>query len=402
MRFNYVAYTIELGLVKGTVEARGHADARALISRLGHKPLRVAPARRPPAVEDLFPSLFQVKKTDLVRFSRQLATMLISGGNLLRALEMLRRESRAGGMKQVLEAIHGTLDQGGSLSSALAEHPKVFSPLFVSVVEVGEYTGGLGPALEQIADILEKEQEAKQKAVKTLMYPLAIIGLSVFTLGVLMTVAMPPMLKIFDQMDADIPFMTRMMVTIVGTLTGNYRELFLAAVAMTALFVLLRRSPRARLRMDAAMARAPLLGPLVVDGELARLSRTLAMLLDADVPLSSGLQLGISGCKNLALKRAFEDALESMIAGHRLAEALERHSVIPPLFLELVWMGEESNSLKRAMSDAANGYQKQLDRRLDSLLGFLEPASTVVVGGIVGLIAFSMFVPIYSGLNAIE
>ena len=114
------------------------------------------------------------------------------------------------------------------------------------------------------------------------------------------------------------------------------------------------------------------------------------------------MQLGITGCKNLALKRAFEDALEHMINGHRLAEGLERHSVVPPLFLELVWMGEESNSLKRAMSDAADGYQKQLDRRLNNLLGFLEPASTVVVGGIVGLIAFSMFVPIYSGLNAIE
>lgn len=402
MRFNYVAYTLELGLVKGTVEARGQADARVLILRQGHRPLRVVPARRPPAVDDLFPSLFQVKKTELVLFARQLATMLISGGNLLRALEMLRRETRAGGMKRIMEAIHTTLDEGGSLSNALAEHPRVFSPLFISVVEVGEHTGRLGPALEQIADILEKEQEAKQKAVKTMMYPLAIIGLSVCTLGVLMTVAMPPMLKIFGQMEADIPVMTRIMVALVGAITGNYREIFLAAVAMAALFVLMGHSPRARLRMDGALARAPLIGPVIVDGELARLARTLAMLLDADVSLSSGLQLGITGCKNLALKRAFEDALEHMINGHRLAEGLERHSVVPPLFLELVWMGEESNSLKRAMSDAADGYQKQLDRRLNNLLGFLEPASTVVVGGIVGLIAFSMFVPIYSGLNAIE
>ena len=402
MRFNYVAYTLELGLVKGTVEARGQADARVLILRQGHRPLRVVPARRPPAVDDLFPSLFQVKKTELVLFARQLATMLISGGNLLRALEMLRRETRAGGMKRIMEAIHTTLDEGGSLSNARAEHPRVFSPLFISVVEVGEHTGRLGPALEQIADILEKEQEAKQKAVKTMMYPLAIIGLSVCTLGVLMTVAMPPMLKIFGQMEADIPVMTRIMVALVGAITGNYREIFLAAVAMAALFVLMGHSPRARLRMDGALARAPLIGPVIVDGELARLARTLAMLLDADVSLSSGLQLGITGCKNLALKRAFEDALEHMINGHRLAEGLERHSVVPPLFLELVWMGEESNSLKRAMSDAADGYQKQLDRRLNNLLGFLEPASTVVVGGIVGLIAFSMFVPIYSGLNAIE
>ena len=162
-----------------------------------------------------------------------------------------------------MEAIHTTLDEGGSLSNALAEHPRVFSPLFISVVEVGEHTGRLGPALEQIADILEKEQEAKQKAVKTMMYPLAIIGLSVCTLGVLMTVAMPPMLKIFGQMEADIPVMTRIMVALVGAITGNYREIFLAAVAMAALFVLMGHSPRARLRMDGALARAPLIGPVI-------------------------------------------------------------------------------------------------------------------------------------------
>ena len=248
---------------------------------------------------------------------------------------------------------------------------------------------------------MEKEHDAKQRAVRTMMYPMAIVLLSLLTMGVLVTVAIPPMLKVFDQMDTDIPLMTRMTVGATGLVLDNYRVLIIGLAGLIASLMVLRRLPQGRALLDTMQTHTPVIGPLVVSGELARYSRTLAMLLEAGVPLSTAHHMGLNGCGNMALKKAFTDAETSLLAGHGLAPALKRHAILPPVFVELVAMGEESNSILKTMRDSAQAYQRQLEERLNGLVAVLEPASTVVVGAMVGAIAFSMFVPIYSGLNNI-
>ena len=401
MQFRYEAYTLKDGVTKGLIEASNQGEAVAAVRYQGYKPLRVSPVRQLPRLETFFPSLFQVKKAELVRFSRQLATMLNSGAGLLRTLQILQEQSSGGAMRKVLADILQTLKEGGSFSTAMTKNPTVFSPLFVSVAEVGEYTGQLGPALEQLADILEKEQEAKQKVIQTLMYPLAIITLSLVTLVILMTVALPPLMTVFAQMGTELPLITRIALGMLNGVKSSVLYISVGFAAFIIIYSLLRRIPQVSYWLDTAMVRSPLFGPMIISGELSRFSRTLSMLLESGVSLAATLHLAISGCKNQALRRRFSDAEESLLSGHRLTDALKNHSMIPSMFVELVMTGEESNSLQRTMNDAAKAYQKQLEQRLNRMLGMLEPASTVVVGAIVGFIAFSMFVPIYAGLNAI-
>lgn len=401
MQFSYVAYTIQNGIVKGHLEADTQSDAETEVEEEGLKLLRIREARRIPGLATLIPSLFRVKTGELIKFSRQLATMLASGGNLLRVLDMLERESKSRVMRSTIVSIRATLDDGGSLSEALAKHPLVFNNLFVSVVAVGEHTGRLGPSLERLADIIEKDHEAKQKAIRTLMYPAAIIGLSAVTLGVLMTVALPPLLDVFDKLGTDIPLMTKIVVATVGGVSDHFQKILAGMVAIVVAYMLLRRMDIVKYRMDVLQLRAPILGPFLISSELTRFSRTLAMLLEAGVTLANAIHLAKTSIKNAELRDAFDDAEESLLSGLGLSDALKRHKIMPNMFMELVMLGEESNSLERTMNDAANAYQKELEQKLDSLLGMLEPVSTVVVGGIVGIIAFSMFVPIYSGLNAV-
>ena len=401
MIFRYVAYTLQQGIVTGRIEATSAANARAEVLRQGFRPLTVKPVHRLPHAEDIFPSLFRVRTGELTRLSRHLATILASGGSLLRGLELLQEETSNGAMARTLEALRRTLDKGGSLSDALREHPTVFNPLFVSVVEVGEYTGRLAPALEQMADILEKEQEAKRKAIKTLMYPAAIMGLAVVTMTMLMLVAMPPMLKVFENMGTEIPLPTRIILTSFNLIKAWFIPMAVSAIAIVVLLLLMRRISTVRYWMDLAQVKTPLVGPLVVSAELSRASRTISMLLEAGVSLAIALGLAISGCKNRVLQQAFVEAEDSMMDGKGLTPAFKRHPILPRVFVELVVIGEETNSLQRTMNDAAVAYSKQLDERLNKLLGMLEPISTVVVGAIVGLIAFSMFLPIYSGLDGL-
>lgn len=402
MQYRYVGYLPQGGVQKGTIEALTVADARAEVLRRGYKPLRVTPSHPLPTVEELFPSLFRVKTGALAHFARELSTMVGTGVNLLRALRLLQASSHDTVMKRTIGALNKTLEEGGSFSAALAKHPEVFSPLFVSVAEVGESSGRLPAALEQIADALMKEHEAKQKAMRVMMYPMAVMGLSLLTLAVLMTVALPSLVKVFDQMGTQTPLMTRVAI---GLATG-FREyilhLFVGVLLFLFLFHFVQRKPRVRYRLDALKVRAPLFGPLTILGEVARASRTLAMLLEAGVPLATALQLVSNGAKNQVLRRAFADAEESLMSGHALSEALKRHPVLPVMYVELITIGEETNSLQRTMQDAAAAYQKQFEQRLDALLGMMEPLTTLAIGAIVGFIALSMFTPIYSGMKAIE
>jgi type II secretory pathway component PulF len=372
MRYAYLAYNIERGVFRETIEAADEQEAAKAVASLGNRVLRIVPVRTRPGLEVLFPSLFKTGPKDLVFFCRQVAAMLTSGGTLTRALELAEGQTRSRMMRSVIRQLSDDLSSGESLSVAMKAHPKVFDQLFISVVEVGEHTGRLGVSLEQVADSMEADIEAKARAIKALMYPMAIMGMSLVTLGVLITVAVPPLLKVFDQLGADAPAMTKAAVAMVNFVKGNGMPIFLGLFATLSALALLRRQPRAARLVDAGLARTPLYGPLTVAGDLARFARTMALLLAGET---------------------------SLLAGSGFAPEIRRHLVLPSLFREMMSMGEEGNQLPRMMRDAANTYQKEREARLGALIGALEPLSTVVVGGIVGFIAFSMFVPIYSGLD---
>ena len=141
---------------------------------------------------------------------------------------------------------------------------------------------------------------------------------------------------------------------------------------------------------------------MILAGELSQFSRTISMLLDSGIPLATALPLAISGTKNVVVKRAFLAGEESLVAGHGLSDALKDNTLLPKMWVELVMIGEESNTLGQTMGELADAYQKELENRLGSLLTMLEPLSTFAVGGIVLFIALSMFLPIYSGLNSVN
>jgi type IV pilus assembly protein PilC len=399
MEFKYVAYTQDRGVFKDKLSAPDKPDAVAALGTLGYIVLKILPIRKRPQPEVLFPSFFNAGPKDLILLSRQISAMLSSGGNLMRALELAESQASSRAMRRIIVEMRETLEDGGSLSDAMATHPKVFDKLFVSVVQVGEFTGRLGPSLEQLADILESDAEAKAKAIKTMMYPMAIVGMSVITLGVLMTVAVPPLLLVFDQLGAETPALTRAAVSMVNFVTGNGLQVLLGGVLFFGTISLLRRIPATAAMMDNILARTPLYGPLTVAGDIARFSRTMSMLLAAGVSVSDALTLGISGCKNVMVRQALLAGETSLLSGHGLSAELRKHSVLPTMFMELVTMGEEGNQLPKMMADAASTFQRERDEKLETMLAALEPLSTVVVGGIVAFIAFAMFVPIYSGLG---
>ena len=399
MFYSYVAYTLENGLIKGKIEADTEGEARGEVVRQGFKVLRIQPSRSLPGLEELFPSLFKVGTGQLVRFSRQLATMVRGGSSLQRGLEMLADETNNRVMKRVLADVRKTIDRGGSLSSAFAKFPKVFNSRYTSVVEVGEHTGSLANSLEQLADALAREHEAMQKFKRTMMMPAFTMGASIAMLVLMMTVMMPPLLSAFESRGTDVPLMTKIAMALISAFRNNLIYIGAAIVIFGVATAVVRRIPRTRYALHLSMTHLPILGDLIVTKEMAQFSRTNAMLLEAGVPLARSLPLAIGGCKNLALLRAFNAGEESLMSGHGFASAVKHYPVLPKLWVELVSVGEENNMLGTTLSDLATAYEKEVDNKLGSIISLLEPASTFVVGGVVLFIALSMFLPIYSGME---
>ena len=399
MQYNYVAYTLEEGVLKGKIEADSEGEARGEVIRQGYKILRLSPARKMPGREEMFPSLFKVKTGELVRFSRQLATMVRGGSSLQRGLEMLELETNNRVMRRVLGNVRKTIDQGGSLSGAFAEFPQVFNTRYTSVVEVGEHTGALADSLEQLASTLAREHEAVQKFKRTMMMPAFTMGASLAMLVLMMTVMLPPLLDAFESRGTDVPLMTKIAMAIINTVESNLLFIGAAIVMIVVTIAIVRRIPTTQYALHMMITRIPIVGGLIVTREMAQFSRTNSMLLEAGVPLARSLPLAISGCKNLTLLQAFNAGEESLMSGHGFASAVGRYSVIPNLWVELVAVGEENNVMGRTLSDLATAYENEVENKLGSIIAMLEPASTFVVGGVVLFIALSMFLPIYSGME---
>ena len=377
MQYRYVGYTLQGGLFKGRVKADNQAEACGEIADYGYKLLEVSRCRQFPGMEQLFPSLFRIGGKDLVRFTQQLATMVRGGGSLQRAMELLQMESRNRIMRGILTSIIKTLDQGGSLSSAMAQHSNVFGPRYVSVVGAGEHTGRLAPDLDQLATTLEREQDAKQKVKRTMMMPMFTIGAAAVMLLLMLTVLMPPLLKTFERMGNEIPLITRIAMGTMSLATENLKTAGIVIVAVFILLLLAKRVKSIKYGLNLLQIKTPILGQLILANELSQFSRTIGMLLQSGITLGTALPLAITGCKNLTLREAFLAGEESLVSGHGLSAALKEFPVLPRMWVELVTIGEESNSLAQTMTDLADAYQKELENRLGSLLALLEPLSTL-------------------------
>ena len=401
MQYKYIAYNFDEGVIKGEIDAKDEVEARFSVASRGLKPLEIKPVRRLPGIEELFPSFHQVGKRDLIRFLRQLATMLGSGASVQKTLEMLQAENSNRMMRLVLNKIRSDLDDGTTLSAAMAQHPNVFDPVFVSVVRVGESTGRLGPSLEQLADILEQEQEAKSRVMRTMMMPMINLIAAMLMLVIMMTIILPPIFKTFDNGENQIPMMMRIAMGISNALTQNVMYILVGGILMIPVIILLRKIDRVNYEVDRFKVKLPALGSLLVAMQLSAFSRTVAILLNSGVPLADALNLATAGVSNILLRQAFEDAEDSLLNGLEIAEALKRHSVVPHMWAELVMIGEQSNSLEKTMDDLANAYQKQAENHLSSLLSILEPVSTLVVGGVVAFLAMSNVQMVQSSLSSL-
>ncbi len=395
--YRYEAATNQGRRVKGTIKASGEIEAERLLITQGYHPINVEVVPSMFSLEEAFPTLFKVKPRDVILFSRQLAALLRSGISLLPAMEILQGQVTGGrAFKKIMGSIVDDLRSGGSFTQSLSKHSAVFSDIYCRTIAVGEQTGNLETVLNQMADYLEKQGAIAKKIKGALTYPTMVLGIGIVVGIILMTVVMPKLLTVFQAMNVELPLPTRILIGITNILTEYPLYLLIGGAVLAAFVLWLVKQPTGRRLLDRVQLTAPLIGTPTLLGELARFSRTMSVLITAGLSLQEIMEIAPQSSNNRVIRDALNQVNQGLILGEGLSEPMSRIDIFPPLLIQMVSVGEESNTLDFTMGVVADFYEVTAEEQTNAMVGMISPLSTVFIAIFVGFIAISVLMPMYT------
>jgi len=395
--YRYEATIGQGRVVKGKIKAGGEIEAERLLIEKGYHPMKVEVVPSMWSLEEALPTLFRIKPQDVIVFSRQLATLLRSGFSLLPALEILRAQATtARAFKKTLESMVDDLRGGSSFSQAISKHPKAFSELYGRTVAVGESTGNLEVVLNQLADYMEKSSATGKKIKSALTYPMMVLGVGVVVVFILMTVVMPKLTGLFTAMKVDLPLPTQILMSVSSFLSANILYVLIAVALSVAAVIWMVKQPAGRRLLDRIRLTAPVIGLPTLMGELARFARTMSVLVSAGLSLQEIMEIVPHSSNNRFIRDVLNQVNQGLVLGEGLSEPMSRVDIFPPLLVQMVAVGEESNTLDFTMGVVADFYEVTAEERTTAMVGMLGPVSTIGIALFVGFIAISIIMPMYT------
>jgi len=397
MNYRYMGYTTsDKKLINGTISGGSEAAVKGLLLAQGCQPIMLKPMSTLPPIEDLFPSLFKVKPKEVNMFSRQLATLLDAGISIVPALQLIQENMRSRVFKGTIAKILNDLRSGSTFSEALLKQKMVFGDLYCRLVAVGERTGGAADSLRAAADYLEKDIILKKKIKKALTYPVLVLVVAVVVIIILMVFVMPSMTKMFLNMSVELPVTTRILISLTNLVSHYTLQLFGGIGLAVVGGILYISRPSGRYQLDRLLLRVPVIGTALLMGEMARFSRTMALLVHAGLPLPEVMEVVEQTSGNRVVKEAMAVLRTELIKGEGLSGPMLRNKLFPSLLVQMVMVGEESGRLESTLGTVAVSYEVEADDRINGIVSMIEPAMTVGMAVGVGFIALSVITPMYS------
>jgi type IV pilus assembly protein PilC len=386
---------------KGEVEAESKQDVANQLKERGLVVIDIAAKYRS---KELNLEVFnRVNAKDLAVASRQLATMVSSGMSILRALQVLETQTNSKVLKEAVAGVRKDVEAGLLFSDALARHPKVFGPLYVSMVRAGETGGVLEECLLRVADQLEKDAALRRQVRAAMIYPSVIITFAVIVLLALVAFLIPVFVGVFKQFPGKMPALTQFMVDFSALVTHQWYLLFGGLIGAVAGFISFKRSDLGRPRWDAFKLRIPMkIGDVVQKVAIARWSRTLSSLTSAGVPILQAIEITGKTAGNAVIEKSMGDVITSVKGGGTIAAPLKDTGAFPPMVAQMVGVGEETGALDTMLSKIADFYDSEVEAAVKALTSIMEPVMIIFVGGIVGVIVISMYLPLFTVYNSIK
>jgi type IV pilus assembly protein PilC len=388
---------------KGEVDAESKQSVADQLKAKGLIVLDIAEKGR--ASRDIeLPFANRIKLGDLAILTRQLSTMVSSGMTILRALYVLEAQTENEKLAAVLVDVRKDVEAGLPLSDALERHPKVFNPLFVAMTRAGETGGVLEDSLIRIADQLENEESLRRQVKSAMAYPIVIFVFAAAVMLGMVAFIVPVFAGVFKELgDAELPKMTQFTMMLSGVVTGYWYLLILGSVGGAWGFMKWKKTPTGRGLWQRFLLRIPFkIGDIFQKVALARWSRTFSALMGAGVPLLQAIDITSQTAGNIVVEEAMANVTTSVKAGGTIAQPLMESPVFPSMVGHMVKVGEETGALTTMLSKIGDFYEDQVEAAVKALTSILEPVMIVFVGGIVGFIVISMYLPLFSVYDQIK
>ena len=337
----------------------------------------------------------RIKMTELVLFSRQMATMIESGIPLVNALDILIEQIETRAFRSVVAVTKEDVSAGMSFHDALARHPRAFSPLFVNMVKAGESSGALDDIMERLATYLEKSDSLRRKVRSALIYPSVVASMAVLITGVMMLFVIPVFKTMYADFDAALPLPTQILILISD---GLVKFAYLWVPALVAAFVAMTRfirTDRGAVLWDRFKLRMPIFGIIFRKVAVGKFSRTLATLLKSGVPILTALEIVSKTSGNRVIEAAVEKTRGCIREGETISAPLAKSRVFPPMVVRMIAVGEQTGELEKMLTKIADFYEDQVDTAVSSLTSLIEPLVIAFLGVVIGGIVICMFLPIF-------
>jgi len=400
--FKYAAKDPAGKTVEGTIQANDKNEAVAELRKKNLTAMRVdeagAMASRKAKNKSSGGGLFKVSpkanKTELVIFTRQLATMIGAGLALLESLEVLGDQAESPGLKMTCQVLVAEVRGGSDLSAAMEKCPKAFDDLYVSMVRAGEVSGQMDIILERLADYQEASESLRREIKAAMTYPVISMVLVLGITAFLMLGVVPGFRAVFDSLDSELPTITTIVLETAEWMKANVITWVLGGTALVVGFSMGKRTERGQILWDRFCLRAPVFGPLTRKIALARFSRTFATLIRSGVPIMGTLDIVAATSGNKIISQVVLDSRDSVRAGNMLSEPLAKSPVFPPMVTRMIAIGERTGALEVLLEKIAEFYDAQVKAAVKSLTSLIEPLLISVMGIIVGVVVMSVFLPI--------
>jgi type IV pilus assembly protein PilC len=389
---------------RGELEADDKQSVAAQLRSKGLIVLDIEEKKSAADIGDMLARFKKVKAQELTVATRQLSTMVSSGMSLLRALYVLEEQSSSDKLRDALIQVRKDVEAGISLSDALSRHPDIFNDLYIAMVEAGELGGILEATLHRVADQLEKDDSLRRQVKSAMMYPFMIGGFALTVLLALVTFLVPVFEKVFKDFGGQLPTITKVTVMLSHLVTGQWYIGLGLTVGTVFTFKKWKRSAKGREQWDRFKLRVPWgIGGIVQKVALARFSRTYSALIAAGVPMLQAIEITGRTAGNRVVEKAMENVRESVKGGGSIATPMRAEpAAFPMMVTQMVGVGEETGALETMLSKIADFYEDEVAASLKALTSILEPLMIIIVGGIVGFIVISMYMPMFKVYDQIK
>ncbi len=398
--FEYVALNDHGSAKKGILEGDSSRHVRQLLRERGLTPVEVTVTRANVQGGNWLQWWRRIPPMELALITRQVATMVGAGLAIEEAIQAVAQQSSSRKATSVLMTVRGNVMQGQSLSAALGEFPQTFSSMFRATVAAGEQSGYLDTVLENLADYLERSYETRRNVEMALYYPVILLVCAVAIVVLVMTYVIPDIVEVFDTSGATLPAITSALIATSDVLRAYGWMMVISIAAAFIVFNLALRQVTFRLAWDRFKLGVPVLRWLVRSTSASRYASTLAILGKSGVPLVEAMRIASEVVSNVWINTRLSEAVAKVSEGSSLRNALEATGNFPPIFLHMIASGESSGTLDELMAKAADFQQRELERRVETLVQLFRPMMLLVMAGVVLLIMLAMLLPILN-MNAL-